>query len=77
MGGPRDSFGGPLGVQMGQGGSWGALEKIIFCFVGRGGCQSSNEILMFSVWGRFVKRSVVPALYYCLIVFRSLLFAKQ
>ena len=87
LGAPRGSFWGPggsgevPGVRGGPrevpGGSWGALGKRLFLFFQRWICQWSNEILMFSDLGGFVRRSVVIALCYFFSVFRSLLFAKQ
>ena len=55
----------------------GAFEKRHFLFCWKGMCHRSNQILMFSILGGFMKRSVVIVLCYFVIVFRSLFFAKQ
>ena len=60
-----------------RGVSWRGPWNPWFSLFQRWICQRSNEILMFWVRGRFVKRSVVIWLCYFCICFGSLLFAKQ
>ena len=60
-----------------RGVSWRGPWNPWFSFFQRWICQRSNEILMFWVRGRFVKRSVVIWLCYFLLFFEASTFAKQ
>ena len=68
MGGPQGSFGGSFGGREGSGCVLGraggapmrfqgvpgaAFEKVILFFFCLGNLSGSNEVSMFSVWGRF------------------------
>ena len=77
----REALGGIRGV-LGGGGRRDGLGgsrpgKGHFLLFGGWICQSSNDILLFSVLGRFVKRSVVIELFYVSLFFGAYISAKQ
>ena len=73
-GGPRGIWGGPGEV---PGGSGGLPENGHFLFFGRWILHTSNEILMFSIWGRFRNRSVASQVLLFFYDFSRYVFCKS